>query len=167
MSDDVRLDRLARSDFPAIRALGVRIWREHYTGFLSREQVEYMLSGRYEEADLREYVNGDGRWFWVLRSGGGPIGFVRCALLSANELKLEEIYLEASHRGHGYGARMIRHVESHAHALGCRTLVLSVNRRNVESIGVYEKVGFTVREAVVSDIGGGFVMDDYVMEKRL
>jgi diamine N-acetyltransferase len=163
----VRLDRLVASDFPAIRALGTRIWREHYTNLLSPDQVEYMLVGRYEEADLREYVNGDGRWFWVLRSGRDPIGFVRYTKLSPSELKLEEIYLETAQRGHGYGGLMIRHVESHALALGCEALVLSVNKRNDESIGVYVKLGFTIREAVVTDIGGGFVMDDYVMEKRL
>jgi diamine N-acetyltransferase len=167
MNDAVRLDRLEESDFREIRALGERIWREHYTSVVSPEQVEYMLSGRYEEADLRQYVNDDRRWFRVLRLASRPIGFVRYIRLSSSELKLEEVYLEAAYRGNGYGALMIRHVEAHARALGCGTLVLSVNKRNAVSIGVYEKLGFKVREAVVTDIGGGFVMDDYVMAKTL
>jgi hypothetical protein len=29
----------------------------------------------------------------------------------------------------------------------------------------YERMGFSIAEAIVMDIGGGFVMDDYRMEK--
>jgi hypothetical protein len=42
-----------------------------------------------------------------------------------------------------------------------------VNKRNASAIAAYRKHGFDVRESVVKDIGGGFVMDDYIMEKRL
>jgi RimJ/RimL family protein N-acetyltransferase len=47
------------------------------------------------------------------------------------------------------------------------TLILNVNKQNLRAIRAYERNGFFVREAVVVDIGGGFVMDDYVMAKRL
>ncbi|BFT72400.1 GNAT family N-acetyltransferase [Paenibacillus sp. P36] len=44
---------------------------------------------------------------------------------------------------------------------------LTVNRNNESSIAVYEKKGFrTVREQIV-DIGNGFVMDDFIMEKEI
>jgi hypothetical protein len=42
-----------------------------------------------------------------------------------------------------------------------------VNKYNSQPIAVYEKLGFRVVAAVVQDIGGGFVMDDYRMEKTL
>ena len=44
---------------------------------------------------------------------------------------------------------------------------LTVNKGNTDSIAVYLKSGFVVREEAVFDIGSGYVMDDYVMEKRL
>ena len=44
---------------------------------------------------------------------------------------------------------------------------LAVNKRNEKAIGSDKKYGFVVREAIVDDIGRGFVMDDYVMEKKL
>ena len=46
-------------------------------------------------------------------------------------------------------------------------LVLNVNKNNDRAISAYVRNGFVVREAVVVDIGGGFVMDDYIMAKRL
>ena len=57
--------------------------------------------------------------------------------------------------------------ENAARARGCAALVLNVNKRNAQAIRAYERSGFTAREAVVVDIGGGFVMDDYVMAKPL
>ena len=47
------------------------------------------------------------------------------------------------------------------------TLILNVNKHNAPSIAFYERCGYAVRESVVVDIGGGFVMDDHVMAKAL
>jgi diamine N-acetyltransferase len=67
----------------------------------------------------------------------------------------------------GCGGRLIAQAETLARREGCRELVLAVNRGNTKAIAAYRKHGFTVREAVVKDIGGGFVMDDYWMVKTL
>jgi ribosomal protein S18 acetylase RimI-like enzyme len=58
-------------------------------------------------------------------------------------------------------------VENEARAKGARRLYLQVNRNNASAIGTYRKNGYEVAREVVVDIGGGFVMDDYVMEKAL
>jgi ribosomal protein S18 acetylase RimI-like enzyme len=50
-----------------------------------------------------------------------------------------------------------------ARAYGCDALVLAVNKRNEGALAAYAKHGFAIVESVVKDIGGGFVMDDYVM----
>jgi hypothetical protein len=34
-------------------------------------------------------------------------------------------------------------------------------------VQAYQRMGFEIAEAIVIDIGGGFVMDDFRMEKRL
>jgi hypothetical protein len=45
--------------------------------------------------------------------------------------------------------------------------MLTVNKRNAKAMAAYQRNGFTLTESVVVDIGGGFVMDDYVMTKEL
>ena len=45
--------------------------------------------------------------------------------------------------------------------------MLSVNKHNTRAIAAYRRNGFVIAESVVTDIGGGFVMDDYVMAKNL
>jgi hypothetical protein len=46
-------------------------------------------------------------------------------------------------------------------------LRLRVNKRNAAAIRSYLRSGFVFQEDVVTDIGSGFVMDDYVMEKGI
>ena len=62
---------------------------------------------------------------------------------------------------------MIAHVAARAKREGYPCVILQVNKRNVNAINSYKKYGFVVRDATVDDIGRGYVMDDYVMEKKL
>jgi RimJ/RimL family protein N-acetyltransferase len=62
---------------------------------------------------------------------------------------------------------MMRTVEDACRALGRPVLYLTVNKGNVDSIAIYRRSGFEVREEAVFDIGNGYVMDDYVMAKRI
>jgi hypothetical protein len=47
---------------------------------------------------------------------------------------------------------------------GATHLWLTVNKGN-PSVRAYERLGFKIVDAMVVDIGGGYVMDDYKMEK--
>jgi ribosomal protein S18 acetylase RimI-like enzyme len=49
---------------------------------------------------------------------------------------------------------------------GATSLLLNVNRNNPTK-GFYEKLGFTVIKEEDIDIGNGYFMNDYVMEKKV
>jgi len=82
-------------------------------------------------------------------------------------MKLFQLYVLESHRGMGLGRHMLRHVEDRARGLGSRGLWLQVHKKNAATIAFYRSVGFDVIREAVFEIGGGFLMDDYVMGKRL
>ncbi|HET6492932.1 MAG TPA: GNAT family N-acetyltransferase, partial [Burkholderiales bacterium] len=65
------------------------------------------------------------------------------------------------------GGCVIAHVCERARGLGCSRVVLAVNRNNCNAIGAYLKHGFRVRGSQIKDIGGGFVMDDYLMAREI
>ena len=46
-------------------------------------------------------------------------------------------------------------------------MYLTVNKYNEMGIRAYQAKGFETIESVETDIGRGFIMDDYVMEKRI
>ena len=58
-------------------------------------------------------------------------------------------------------------IQTFARERAATVLCLQVNRGNRDAIAAYQRYGFVIREARVFDIGGGFVMDDYVMEAPL
>jgi diamine N-acetyltransferase len=168
MQTDIYLDPLTESDFDTLADLADRIWRSHYITMISMSQIDDMLANRYVPERLRNYVGSQERWLWVLRVGGVPAGYCSCALgEEADAMKLEQLYLLAEYKGQGLGGRMLRHVEEKTRALGRTRLYLTVNKGNTDTIAIYLKSGFVVREEAVFDIGNGYVMDDYVMEKRL
>jgi ribosomal protein S18 acetylase RimI-like enzyme len=165
---DARLEPLTEADFETVARLGETIWRDHYIGMITAEQVEYMLKGRYTPEKLRVYAGAQDRWLSLLRQDGRPVGYCSWSIgPTPSEMKLEQLYLLAEMKGQGLGGLMLRHVEDEARAKGCASVWLTVNKGNTGSIAVYKKAGYAVREEAVFDIGNGFVMDDYVMEKRM
>lgn len=161
------LEPLRISEIPEVGALARAIWRQHYASIISTAQIEYMLRSRYTPLDLEPYVGAPDRWFDVLRVDDTPSGFLRTSRTSQDEFKLEEIYLVQGLRGKGYGKLLLDRAESLARDQRCRRVFLYVNRANEGSIAAYVRNGFAIRESKVFDIGHGFVMDDYRMEKPL
>ena len=170
MADDPkpRLTPLTPADFETLARIARQIWLEHYTKIISLEQIEYMLAGRYTDQSLSRYVNSNERWCSLLKRGDETLGYCSHSLTdNPEEIKLEQLYVLPAHHGKGYGGFMLRHIEAHARTLIRPLIMLTVNKQNTGSIAVYQHCGFTVREEAVFDIGNGYVMDDYVMEKRL
>jgi ribosomal protein S18 acetylase RimI-like enzyme len=169
---NAHLDAMRAVDFEIIASLSETIWRSHYSKIISNAQIDYMLASRYTPEKLRLYLNASDRWLMMLRIdsqyGSRAIGYCSYALTEVpGGMKLEQLYLLPELHGQGLGRLMLRHVEEQARTRGCGTLVLQTNKRNVVAINFYRKAGFTVREEAVFDIGGSFVMDDYVMAKEL
>ena len=154
-------------DLPEIAALAAVVWREAYPGIISSEQIEYMLACMYDLGEMRCQM-AKGTVFLRLLDAGGLIGFAaHSPTVSQTERKLDKLYLHPDHQRHGHGSRLLGRVMDAARALGCTSLMLTVNKRNPKAIAAYERNGFTIRDSVIADIGGGFVMDDFVMVRAL
>jgi GNAT superfamily N-acetyltransferase len=158
--------RLATSeDIPLIQDLSGRIWREHYPGIITREQIDYMLGKMYASDVMRDEIMNKGYRYIIVSAGTMPIGFIAYRQGEPSRAVLiSKLYLLPSFHGKGIGRKMLGHVKDYASKTGAQTLYLFVNKNNVKAIAAYERFGFVKAEAVVSDIGGGFVMDDYRME---
>lgn len=148
-------------------ALARVIWHAHYPGIISVAQIEYMLAQRYDPALIRAELARPDVWWFVLRMDGQIAGYMALQRESAAALKIDKLYVHPAAQRRGCGGRFLAQAEALARREGCEELVLAVNRNNTNAIAAYRKHGFTVREAVVKDIGGGFVMDDYVMAKKV
>lgn len=164
-SFDIRVAREA--ELPEIATLAGVIWRAVYPEIITCEQIEYMLARMYAVGELARQI-GQGTVLLRLLADEELIGFAaHSPTANPAERKLDKLYIHPDHQRHGHGSRLLNRVMDAARALGCTTLMLTVNKRNTKAIAAYEKNGFVIRESVVADIGGGFVMDDYVMARQL
>lgn len=159
---------LAKADVGALCALARVVWRAHYPPIIGEAQTEYMLAQRYRpEVILAELERGD-LWWDTLAQDGRMVAY--SSSLLADEplsIRIDKLYVHPERQRSGCGGALIEHTCDRARRLGLTRVVLAVNKRNASAIAAYRKSGFGIREAVVKDIGGGFVMDDYIMEKRL
>jgi ribosomal protein S18 acetylase RimI-like enzyme len=155
-------------DIPAIVTLGERVWRAHYPGIISAEQIDYMLA--------RGYARGALAPFFASRTAGidlafdqGPLaGFMAWLLLAdTRELKIDKLYVDMARQRTGVGRALLDRASAHAREHDARCVILNVNKQNTQAIAAYRKHGFAVREGVTIDIGGGFVMDDFVMQRTV
>lgn len=158
----------AEEHLPALAELAGVIWRLHYPGIISYAQIEYMLGKMYSLDTLREELRNRGVQFVRLLVDGRFVGFAAHGPTAVpGVMKLHKCYLLPEMHGRGFGSRLLQHCERAACGLGARRLILAVNKRNTKAIAAYQRNGFTVAEAVITDFGSGFVMDDYIMAKDL
>jgi len=160
--------RAGIEDLPAVAKLAGVVWRACYPTIISIAQIDYMLARMYALDTLREEIQAQGIHFERLLVAGELAGFASYGPTSQpGEVKLHKLYLTPTLHGRGYGSRLLQHCEREAFALGARRMILAVNKQNTKAIAAYRRNGFTTVATVVTDIGAGFVMDDFIMAKPL
>jgi diamine N-acetyltransferase len=155
------------ADIPLLQDLARAIWREYYPSIIPPEQIEFMLEWMYSEKQIRKEL-GDGTVWEVLElPKGQAIGFLSLQLESDRRVKLNKLYLLPQFHGKGLANVALERVFEHVRSLGGNVVWMQVNKRNYRAVAAYRKAGFHIAREAVFDIGHGFVMDDYLMEKTV
>ena len=146
--------------------LAREIWYEYYVPLIGRAHVDYMVakfqSSGAVAGQLREAYE-----YFLIQRDGPDIGY--CAVQpqpAQGSMFLSKLYLLRDARGGGTGRVCMEFIEQLARRRGLNLLWLTVNKGN-PAVKAYERLGFRIAADLVMDIGGGFVMDDYRMEKSL
>ncbi len=161
----LKIRKATSKDIPLIRELTFKVWPQTYAAIISREQIEYMLEMMYSEASLLKQMN-EGCQFIIAYDNNEPVGFASCQETEPSLFKLHKIYVLNSQQGKGTGKFMIEHLLNDIRKEGGSALQLQVNRHN-KARNFYEKLGFVTIQEADFDIGNGYFMNDYVMEKKL
>ena len=82
-------------------------------------------------------------------------------------LFLSKIYVSKDYRGKKIGKSAMDFVQKKALDMNCKSIKLGVNRFNVDAIKAYKAMDFKITGEMITDIGNGFIMDDYKMEKLI
>ncbi|MEJ2584436.1 MAG: GNAT family N-acetyltransferase [Robiginitalea sp.] len=153
------------SDFIQIAGLADVIWREHYTPIIGKAQVDYMLAHFQSTEAIAQQVS-EKMIYFLIQEGETPVGYLAIQK-RGQELFLSKIYLLKEYRGLGMGKKAMNFIAEKAREFFCDRIALTVNKHNDRSIKAYSKMGFENKGPLVTDIGGGFLMDDYLMVRNL
>ncbi len=151
----------------ALQKLTRTIWRQHFPGIISVEQVEYMLHRFYGFWSLFK-KRWKGENFYLIRAGRRHVGYFSYTTEhDSPQAQLNKFFLLKEFRGKGIAHAAFQHIIRRCEKAGCKSIWLAINRRNNDSITAWERLGFKVVREEAFDIGNKFVMDDYIMERRL
>jgi ribosomal protein S18 acetylase RimI-like enzyme len=147
-----------------LAALARAIWTEHYTPIIGAGQVEYMLA-RFQSADkIMNDIGANGYRYFMAYCGSKPVGYF--AVKPEEDKKalfLSKLYVDKNSRGQGISRLMLDRMMAMAQEAGLDYIWLTVNKHNDTTISIYKRLGFRIVDELVTDIGNGYVMDDYIM----
>ncbi|HMI04534.1 MAG TPA: GNAT family N-acetyltransferase [Pedobacter sp.] len=161
------LRRAKEQDIESIQDLANRTWYVTYGDYLSVEQIDYMLDKMYNKGELLSQFK-EGYIFLMAEEDGIDLGFAGFSVLDSatGTYKLHKLYVLPETHGRGVGKLLMNEVVNLVKRADGAFLQLSVNRNN-KAAKFYKKAGFIVKETIDIDIGNGFLMNDYIMEKAL
>jgi ribosomal protein S18 acetylase RimI-like enzyme len=162
----LEIKKASPKDIPLIRQLCFSIWPQTYASIISQEQIDYMLELMYSEEALLKQMTEEANRFIIVYDNHIPVGFASYGKVETTTWKLHKIYILPTQQGKGTGKFVIDYIISTIRLKGATSLQLQVNRHN-NAKTFYERIGFSILKTADFDIGNGYFMNDYVMEKKI
>ncbi|MFK7050360.1 MULTISPECIES: GNAT family N-acetyltransferase [Flavobacterium] len=161
----MKIIEVKKEEISVIKKLAYTIWPDTYKEILSVEQIEYMLNLFYNEEALLKQMKKQN--FLLLEEKDQFIGFASYEINSKiKKTKLHKIYILPNLQGRGLGRFLLNEIIKRAQEANNLHLFLNVNKYN-NALHFYKKIGFQVIADEVIPIGNNYVMDDFVLEKKI
>lgn len=151
-----------------IQVLSNVIWPATFSNILSQEQISYMMDMMYSTSSLEKQINELDHHYLLAEEDGEYLGYLSYELNYKGTpiTKIHKIYVLPSIQGKGVGRLFIDAVSKLALKNNNTLLSLNVNRYN-RAIDFYKRMGFDFFASENIEIGNGFLMEDFVMNKDL
>lgn len=157
-------------DIDRLTALANEIWNEYWPALIGQAQTDYMVEQFQSRGAIVRDMNEHAYEYWFLQAedDGRVVGYTGGHVEpETNRFFISKIYLLAPERGCGFASQTIRFYEDLCRNRGLRAMYLTVNKHNDLGVRAYLSKGFETIDSVETDIGQGFVMDDFIMEKKV
>lgn len=146
------------------------VWHNYYRDIFSPQQIDYMLK-KYHSKDALKQQMSEGYIYFMLISDGNFAGYM-CYKLYHDYAFISRLYIKAEYRRQGLARKTLEKMENvflnKENGFDyIKKLKLHVERNNHFAINVYERLGFSKTKAIDTDIGNGFVCQEYVMERKI
>ncbi|WP_019946815.1 GNAT family N-acetyltransferase [Hymenobacter aerophilus] len=131
------------ADLPSLNRLVNRAYRGEASQQGWTTEAALLAGQRTDEADLREQLDKPGAQFLLARraADGELVGSVFLQQ-QGPELYLGMLSVEPTQQAGGIGRQLVQAAESHARALGCRAVRMTVISVRAELLAWYERLGY-------------------------
>lgn len=161
-----QIRQITADELPVVREIVYSTWPETYGEILTAAQIEYMLD-TYHSLEFLENSMRNGHLFYIFYDGNIPLGFISLHPgAEPGAVKLSKLYVLPESQGKSVGRKLFRKAEEISRELGFERLYLNVNRFN-KAVSFYKNMGMDVLREEDIDIGGGYLMEDFVMGKSV
>ena len=158
----MELLRVGVNEIKQLSEFASEVFVTYYDGLIGHEQATYMADLFLSEKAISGLLE-QGAVFKLLKEEDRLLGFTEY-MIDGDRIFLSKLYVDQEERSRGYGRILFKDCKRYASEHGLHKIYLTVNKYNTPSYEIYLHLGFTVIDAVVNDIGHGYVMDDYIME---
>lgn len=149
-----------------LATLANTIWHEYFVSIITLEQIEYMVERFQSYEALHKAIHEEQYTYFLGYEGGRLLGY--CGVKPDGErLFLSKLYLHKDARGKGLSSGLLQQAVNLAKEQKKTAIYLTCNKFNQHSLDVYYGKGFCKIDEVQSDIGRGFIMDDYILQLDL
>ncbi len=155
----MELRKVKKEEINTLAELASEIWHEYWPCILSPEQIDYMVEKFQSEKAIKEQIEYENYTYYFLITDRKITGYIGVSD-KGEYLFLSKFYIQKKFRHQGIGKMAFEEIKK----LGFNKIQLTVNKYNKNTINAYLKYGFKTIDEAVTDIGNGFVMDDYIME---
>lgn len=156
------------ADINTIQEIAHATWPDTYKKILSETQLEFMLDKYYATDLLVHLMTNENHYFILAYENEDCLGFASYQhhYLEQAVTRLHKIYLLPSAQGKGVGKLLLDEVEKQAKSVAMKSISLNVNKFN-KAATFYKKIGFKIIAEEDLEIGEGYLMEDFKMEKTL
>lgn len=161
-SEALAIREMQPSDIAAVGELAARIWWQHYPSIISEAQIRYMLSMMYSHEQIMDQITTKLHRYWLLFAGAKLVGYVSVESTGKSAWHIHKLYVDDTMHRKGLGSKLLNHI---LNTYTPKELTLGVNRNNYKALNFYFRNGFTIVAPKTTDIGHGFVMEDYLMKR--
>lgn len=156
-----------KKHFEDIAKLSKIVWHHTYDSIIGYDQVEYMTDKFQSKTAIERDINDNLYEYLVIYKNNELVAYSGARPDKDNRLFLSKVYVSPDFQGQSFGKTLINTFIKKYKSKGFSKIWLTVNKNNTKAINIYKKIGFIKIDSVVTDIGNGFVMDDYIMEKDI
>jgi len=165
--DQLILKDAGYGDIHTIQEIMMKVWPQTYASILREDQISYMIQLMYSDQSLHQQMK-NGHHFILAITDNIPVGY---ASFSRTEnwttYKLHKLYIDISCQRKHIGTAMLNKIIQVIKSDHGKFLQLQVNRNNLKALNFYKKHDFLIIKAIDMDIGEGYFMNDYILQKRL